>query len=101
VARDIERAGLRDVAAGGLVVTGGTCLMHGVPELAEQVFDVPVRRGVPGGVAGLADVVRTPIHATGVGLALYGSRGHRGGGEASDGGRGLWSRVRSWLGEAI
>jgi cell division protein FtsA len=101
VARDVERAGLRDVAVGGLVVTGGTSLMHGVPELAEQVFDMPVRRGVPAAVAGLTDVVRTPIHATGVGLALYGARGQGSGGDTADGTRGFWSRLRSWLGEVI
>ena len=70
------RAGLNDVAAGGVVVTGGSSIMHGVPELAEQVFDMPVRRGVPSGLSGLADVVQSPIHATAVGLALYGARGH-------------------------
>jgi cell division protein FtsA len=76
VARDLVRAGLNDVAAGGVVVTGGSSIMHGVPELAEQVFDMPVRRGVPSGLSGLADVVQSPIHATAVGLALYGARGH-------------------------
>jgi len=57
-------------------VTGGTCIMRGVPELAEQIFDVPVRRGAQSGLSGLADVVQSPIYATGVGLALYGARGH-------------------------
>src|SRR5204863_9455580 len=70
VARDLARAGLEDVAAAGVVVTGGTCIMRGIPELAEQVFDVPVRRGAPTGLRGLADAVQSPIHATGVGLAL-------------------------------
>src|SRR6185436_6423371 len=79
VARDLARAGLQDVAAAGVVVTGGTSIMHGVPELAEQVFDLPVRRGLPGAVGGLeigglADVVRSPIYATGVGLAVYGAQ---------------------------
>jgi cell division protein FtsA len=102
VARDVERAGLRDVAVGGLVVTGGSALMRGVPELAEQVFDMPVRRGVPDGVARLTDVVCTPIHATGVGLARYGGRAQIGGsGDAGDGGRGLWARLRGFMGEVI
>jgi cell division protein FtsA len=101
IAQDLERAGLRDIAAAGVVVTGGTSLMYGVPELAEQVFDLPVRQGSPTGVGGLADVVRTPIHATGVGLALSGARGPSGGGEGADGGRGWWGRVRTWLGEVI
>jgi cell division protein FtsA len=75
VARDLGRAGLEDAAAAGVVVTGGTAVMQGVPELAEQVFDAPVRRGVPAGLGGLADVVRSPLYATAVGLALYGGGG--------------------------
>ena len=104
VARDLVRAGLNDVAAGGVVVTGGSSIMHGVPELAEQVFDMPVRRGVPAGLSGLADVVQSPIHATAVGLALYGARGHGGGvgvNEVEDGtlvGR-TGRRLRDWFAE--
>ena len=48
--------------------------MEGVPELAEGIFDQPVRRGVPIGIGGMADVIESPIYATGVGLALYGAR---------------------------
>ena len=46
--------------------------MEGVPELAEGIFDQPVRRGVPIGIGGMADVIESPIYATAVGLALYG-----------------------------
>jgi len=70
-------AAVRDAAqvgAGGVVVTGGTSIMEGVPELAEGIFDQPVRRGVPIGVGGMADVIQSPIYATGAGLAIYGSR---------------------------
>ncbi|MGH7421689.1 MAG: cell division protein FtsA, partial [Candidatus Rokuibacteriota bacterium] len=104
VARDLVRGGLNDVAAGGVVVTGGSSIMQGVPELAEQVFDMPVRRGVPAGLSGLADVVQSPIHATAVGLALYGARGHGAGNgatEAEDGtlvGR-TGRRLRDWVAE--
>ena len=101
VARDLARAGLQDTAAAGAVVTGGTSIMEGVPELAAQVFDLPVRRGVPGDVGGLADVVQSPIYATGVGLALYGVRaGGLGAGSGGDGG--LFARfsrrIREWFG---
>jgi cell division protein FtsA len=58
---------------GGLVVTGGSSIMEGVPELAEQIFDMPVRRGIPRGVGGLTDVISSPMYATGVGLAVYGA----------------------------
>ncbi|HEV8440598.1 MAG TPA: cell division protein FtsA [Methylomirabilota bacterium] len=103
VARDLARAGLEDVAAAGVVVTGGTCIMHGIPELCEQVFDVPVRRGVPTGLSGLADVVQSPIYATGVGLALYGARGHGGAAPTAPSDGSLTQRVgrrlREWMGD--
>jgi cell division protein FtsA len=101
VARDLARAGLEDAAAAGAVVTGGSCLMPGVPELAEQVFDLPARRGVPTGVAGLADVVRSPIHSTAVGLALSGARAQRSAADAADGAGspGGLRRLREWFGQ--
>jgi cell division protein FtsA len=98
VARDLTRAGFQDTAAAGVVVTGGTSIMQGVPELAEQIFDLPVRRGMPTGVGGLADVVRTPICSTGVGLALYGARGDRGGALRDGPEASLTQRVRDWFG---
>ena len=58
--------------AAGLVLTGGSAKMEGAVELAEEVFHMPVRLGVPQYVKGLTDVVGNPIHATGVGLLLYG-----------------------------
>jgi cell division protein FtsA len=58
--------------AAGIVITGGSAKMEGAVELAEEVFHMPVRLGSPQYVEGLMDVVRNPIHATGVGLLLYG-----------------------------
>jgi cell division protein FtsA len=102
VARDLARAGLEDVAAAGVVVTGGTSIMHGVPELTEQVFDAPVRRGLPSGLGGLADVVRSPLYTTAVGLTLYGAEPPASAGpepaEASLVGR-MAQRMREWVGE--
>ncbi|PYN62874.1 MAG: cell division protein FtsA [Candidatus Rokuibacteriota bacterium] len=74
VARELTKAGFQDAATAGVVVTGGTSIMEGIPELAEAVFDLPVRRGLPETVGGLADIVKSPIYATAVGLALYGAR---------------------------
>jgi cell division protein FtsA len=85
VARDVARAGFQDAATAGVVVTGGTSIMEGVPELAEGVFDQPVRRGVPQGIGGLAEVIRSPIYATAVGLTLHGGRRHGPGAPATDG----------------
>jgi cell division protein FtsA len=42
--------------------------------MAEQILELPVRRGIPSGISGLVDVVNSPIYATGVGLVLYGSK---------------------------
>jgi len=101
VARELTRAGFQDAATAGVVVTGGTSIMEGVPELAEAVFDLPVRRGVPETVGGLADVVKSPVYATGVGLALYGARAEDSAlAPSRDGGvAGLFRRLAGWFGE--
>src|SRR5205085_4798864 len=74
VHREIQKAGQEDLLASGLVLTGGSTLLHGMPELAEEVLGLPVRRGLPRGIGGLIDVVKSPQPATAVGLLLYGSR---------------------------
>src|SRR5438045_1858838 len=74
VQREIQKAGQEDLLASGLVLTGGTTNLHGMPELAEEVLGLPVRRGLPRGIGGLTDVVKSPQHATAVGLLLYGVR---------------------------
>jgi cell division protein FtsA len=68
---ELRRAGLEEQVATGIVLTGGSAKMEGAIELAEEVFHMPVRLGVPQYVSGLAEVVSNPIHATGVGLLLY------------------------------
>jgi cell division protein FtsA len=72
----LRRSGYEDLIAAGIVLTGGSAKMDGVVELAEDVFSMPVRLGYPKYVTGLVDVVRNPIHATGVGLLLFGYK-HR------------------------
>jgi cell division protein FtsA len=72
VADELRRSGFMEMVAAGIVLTGGSSKMEGAIELAEEVFHMPVRLGVPQHVEGLSDVVRNPIHATGVGLLLYG-----------------------------
>jgi cell division protein FtsA len=74
VNREIVKSGFEDVIASGVVITGGSTILEGMPELAEQVFNLPVRRGSPQNIGGLIDVVNSPVYATGVGLVLYGSR---------------------------
>jgi cell division protein FtsA len=69
--QDLKNSGFLDHLAAGIVLTGGASKMNGVLELAEEVFRMPVRLGVPHSVSGLTDVVCNPIHATGVGLLIY------------------------------
>ena len=69
---ELKRSGFEESCAAGVVLTGGTSKMEGVVELAEEIFHMPVRLGVPQHVDGLSDISRNPIHATGVGLLLYG-----------------------------
>ena len=84
---EIRRAGYEKSLNSGIVLTGGGAILEGMPEIAEQIFDLPVRRGVPAGVGGLADHVDSPAFATAVGLALYAHR-HRAHETARAGGRG-------------
>ncbi len=72
--KEITKSGYEDALTAGVVLTGGTALLAGIAELAEQLFNVPVRIGAPVGIGGLKDVVESPMYATGVGLILYGSR---------------------------
>src|SRR6059058_2588091 len=71
---EIRRAGYEKSLNSGIVLTGGGAILDGMPEIAEQIFDLPIRRGTPAGVGGLADHVNSPTFATGVGLVLYGYR---------------------------
>ncbi|MBM4315628.1 MAG: cell division protein FtsA [Deltaproteobacteria bacterium] len=72
--KEITKSGCEDILAAGVVLTGGASILEGIPELAEQIFNMPVRRGCPIKIGGLTDVVNSPLYATGVGLVVYGSR---------------------------
>jgi cell division protein FtsA len=75
--REIIKSGYEGSLASGIVMTGGSTLLPGLIDMAEEVFSMPVRLGAPTQVGGLIDVVSSPIYATGVGLVLlYGKRPH-------------------------
>jgi cell division protein FtsA len=100
VQSELRRSGFEDLVAGGVVLTGGSSKMEGLIELAEEVFHMPVRLGIPQYVTGLADVVRNPIYATGVGLLLFGSNNRSVRMGDLQGGRGMkavWERMKSWF----
>ncbi|NCA68553.1 MAG: cell division protein FtsA [Sphingobacteriia bacterium] len=97
---ELRRSGFEDMVAGGVVLTGGSAKMEGLIELAEEVFRMPVRLGMPQHVIGMDEVVNNPIYSTGVGLLMY-ARQHRfvRRPELSEsrGLRGVWTRMRSWF----
>jgi len=100
VQAELRRSGFEDLVAGGVVMTGGSSKMEGLIELAEEVFHMPVRLGVPQYVTGLVDVVRNPIYATGVGLLLFGYQNESGRLQDLPKGSGFKSileRMRSWF----
>ncbi|MBN1365356.1 MAG: cell division protein FtsA [Syntrophaceae bacterium] len=69
---EVVKFGFEDLLAAGVVLTGGTSLLEGISELAEKIFDMQARKGIPIGVGGLNDIVNSPAHAIGVGLIIYG-----------------------------
>jgi cell division protein FtsA len=100
IRHEVARSGFDDQIAAGVVLTGGSAKMEGAIELAEEVFHLPVRLGVPQGVSGLADVVRNPIHATGVGLLLYAlneMQQRKGESPMSGGIKDVWARMKAWF----
>jgi cell division protein FtsA len=74
VREDLQRLGLDKEIRSGVVLTGGGAELEGIVEIAEAIFEGPVRRGVPTGVGGLVDVISRPEWATATGLLLYGNR---------------------------
>lgn len=74
VAHVLRESGFSDTLGAGAVITGGTTMLDGMPEIAEHILGLPVRRGAPVGVGGLIDVVKSPAYATGVGLVKYGAQ---------------------------
>ncbi|WP_423821399.1 cell division protein FtsA [Salinisphaera sp. SPP-AMP-43] len=100
--KELVRSGFEDLLAGGVVITGGSSKMEGLTDLAEEVFHMSVRLGTPQKVQGLSDVVRNPIHATGVGLLEFGHRTQpkSGGMDLSQSDNGfaqIWERMKAWF----
>ncbi len=97
---ELRRSGFEDMIAAGVVLTGGTSMMEGAVELAEEIFHVPVRLAKPLGVEGLADVVAHPIYATSVGLLIYGAKHQLGElvfARKEEDPLGFTARVKNWI----
>jgi len=105
VKAEIMRLGCEDMLASGAVITGGATQLPGMAELAEEVLGIPVRLGMPKGVGGLADVVKSPALSTGVGLVQYGASQHGLSGRPTStparSGGGIFSRLRRVLSSAF
>jgi cell division protein FtsA len=100
VQAELRRSGFEELLAAGVVLTGGSSKMEGVIELAEEVFHLPVRLGLPQHVGGLVEAVRNPIHATGVGLLLFGNEMETTGKTETKAGSGfkdMLARMKSWF----
>ncbi|MFP4062864.1 MAG: cell division protein FtsA [Halochromatium sp.] len=93
---ELRRSGFEELLAGGVVLTGGSAKMEGLAELAEEVFHMPVRLGLPQSVTGLEDSIADPVYAAGVGLLIY-AKQHRFAGVADPQSTGVWGRLRNWL----
>lgn len=72
ILREIQRSGYAETVTSGVVITGGSALLPGIIDMAEDIFNLPARVGYPTEIGGLTDVVNSPAFATGVGLVLYG-----------------------------
>jgi cell division protein FtsA len=98
VQAELRRSGFENLIPAGIVLTGGTSKMEGVIELAEEIFDMPVRLGIPQNVRGMRDIVTNPIYSTGVGLLLYGMKQKGIHKITSYGSReSSWNRLKGWL----
>ncbi len=103
VDQEIQRTRLKDLLASGVVITGGSAALPGVCEMADQIFQLPARIGVPSNISGLVDVVASPMYSTAVGLILFGFEDRsRSSGTFNKQGESLITRMagkmKSWFG---
>jgi cell division protein FtsA len=104
--REIIASGCADLLGGGVVLTGGTTRMTGLVELAEFVFDLPVKRAAPAAQAGFAEMISSPEFSTAVGLVQWGIDARHPTGTRSKAGRSshvsfgkMKDSIKHWLGE--
>jgi cell division protein FtsA len=91
IQRELQKSGCLDMLTSGFVITGGSANLPGIAQVAEHVFNLPVRVASPDGVSGLTDLVKGPESAAAVGLVLHGAA-HTGTGRTVSG-RGPVSRT--------
>jgi len=106
--QEMEVSGLMSQLGAGIVLTGGASLIPGCVELAEEIFQMPVRLGYPLNVGGLKDVINNPKYATAVGLLVYGAEQEDSHGrdpiepenDTEDGlFQRIWNSMKRWFGD--
>jgi len=100
--REIKKTEYFEMLGAGVVLTGGGAMMEGMREKAESIFQLPVKIGVPGrlGGGGFTDVVKSPAHATGIGLCMYAMEAYAQNQNRKakrSGGGNVWNNVRNWF----
>ena len=101
---EVSKSNLKKSLGGGVIMTGGSCLLNGILEMGRRTFDLPVRLGRPNAVLkGLESMADTPIFSTVTGLCRYGFQFREGGIEGKLSGRNLFTKVldrmRMWINE--
>lgn len=99
--RELRSLGLPEFLTGGVVLTGGGAMLAGVPRLAEEIFDLPARVGVPRGFGGTTEQAVHPLYATAVGLALYACRFNLGQKKPHGKVLGLFEKTVDWMREYL
>lgn len=101
--QEIRMTGYENLISSGIVLTGGASMLEGTVELAEKVFDMPVRVGSPYGISGLTDVINSPLYSTATGLVIYGMAHKMKGKKVKLGGSNIFQnvlgRMKEWFGE--
>ena len=97
VQSELRRSGNEESIAAGVVLTGGSSKVLGLIELAEEIFHMPVRMGGPQNVTGLNEVVKNPVHSTGVGLLMYGKEYHMLGRGLESDSLSVLSKFKNWF----
>jgi cell division protein FtsA len=103
IQNELRTSGFEDLISAGIVLTGGASKIEGATDMAEMIFQAPVRMGMPTNVKGLADVRDNPSYATGIGLLLHGLKcsqsghGYQSGTGMTASGDSLWKRMKSWF----
>lgn len=92
--RELIASGQKTKINGGVVLTGGTALLANIVELAEQIFDLPVRIGYPIGLTGKIEELNNPRCTTAAGLVVFGRKKQR---EMGRQDTGMFGKMRDWI----